>query len=49
MIQTLKAWFIRWRLEQYEEHRAQMQADYHAGMKMIQERIDRMRSELARG
>jgi len=46
MIRILKAWFIRWRLEQYLEHREQMQADYHAGIRMISARIEEGRQTL---
>ena len=46
MIRLLKACFIRWRLEQYMEHRDQMQADYHAGIRMISARIEEGRQAL---
>lgn len=48
MIQYLKAWLIRWRLEQYEEHREQMQRDYHDSMRLLSQRIEDARGMLNR-
>jgi len=45
-MKKLKAWLIRWRLEVYEEHLAQVRADYRATSKAIEDRLDRMRNQL---
>lgn len=45
-MKRLKAWLLRWRLGAYIEHLEQAQADYHATVKLMTERIGRMQAEL---
>lgn len=45
-MKKLKAWLIRWRLGIYEEHLAQIRADYRATTKALEKRLDHMRSQL---